>query len=246
MHHDQLKAMFDQQAASYDQQWAKLVAFRDALHVLMASVFAKLPANARILCVGSGTGAEMIYLANRFPAWTFTAVEPAPRMLKICRERAEEHGFAARCVFHEGYLDSLPMNEAFDAATCLLVSQFILEPEARSNFFHSIALRLKPDAILASSDLACALTSDADLNLVDVWFRTMAGADVPPDGLARMRAAYGRDVAVLPTKEIEAIIVAGGFESPIHFFQAGLIHAWYSRRAERLIPKPANTVASRV
>ncbi len=233
MHQDQLNAMFDQQAPSYDQQWSKLAAFRDGLHLLMGSIFHELPTNAAILCVGAGTGAEMVYLANRFPQWTFTAVEPSPVMLNTCRQRAEEHGFAARCSFHEGYLDSLPSTEPFDAATCLLVSQFLLEPPERANFFRTIAQRLKPNAILASSDLAADLKSDAQQDLLGVWFRTMAGADVPPDGLKRMREAYGRDVAVLPAREIEAIIVSGGFESPKQFFQAGLIHGWYSRRASR-------------
>jgi tRNA (cmo5U34)-methyltransferase len=234
MHPDQLKTLFDKQAPSYDQQWSKLAAFRDGLHLLMGSIFCELPVDSRILCVGAGTGAEMVYLANRFPQWTFTAVEPSGVMLNVCRKHAEEHGFAARCSFHEGYLDSLVPTEPFDAATCLLVSQFILEPQARSNFFRTIAERLKPHAILASSDLASDLKSPAYQNLLRVWFRTMAGADIPPEGLQRMREAYGRDVAVLPASEIEAIIVSGGFESPIQFFQVGLIHAWYSRRAARI------------
>lgn len=235
MHPDQLKALFDQQAPSYDQQWSKLAAFRDGVHVLMGSIFHELPVNSRVLCVGAGTGAEMIYLAERFPHWTFTAVEPSAVMLEVCRKHALEHGFAARCSFHEGYIDSLPATEPFDAATCLLVSQFILEPHERSNFFRAIAQCLKPDAILASSDLSADLKSDTYQNLLGVWFRTMAGADVPPEGLQRMREAYGRDVAVLPAREIEAIIISGGFESPIQFFQAGLIHAWYSRRATHVV-----------
>lgn len=234
MNHEQLKAMFDQQAPSYDQQWSKLAAFRDGLHMLIGSIFSELPISSRVLCVGAGTGAEMIYLAQRFPHWAFTAVEPSVLMLNVCRRRAEEHGFAARCSFHEGYLDSLPSTESFDAATCLLVSQFLVEQQARSNFFRTIAQRLQPNAILASSDLASDLKSEAYQSLLDVWLRTMATADVPPERLEQIRAAYGRDVAVLPAREIEAIIVSGGFESPIQFFQAGLIHAWYSRRTARI------------
>ncbi len=235
MQPDQLKALFDQQAPSYDQQWSKLAAFRDGLHLLIGSIFCDLPAHASILCVGAGTGAEMIYLAKRFPHWTFTAVEPSAVMLNVCRQRAQEHGFAARCYFHEGYIDSLPGAEPFDAATCLLVSQFILQPQERSNFLRSIAQRLKPDAILASADLASDLKSAAHQNLLGVWFRTMAGADVAPEGLQRMREAYGRDVDVLPATEVQAIIAAGGFEAPIQFFQAGLIHAWYSRRSAHIV-----------
>jgi tRNA (cmo5U34)-methyltransferase len=61
--------------------------------------------------------------------------------------------------------------------------------------------------------------------------KTIAGADITPEGIEQMCAAYRRDVAVLPAPRIESIIVSGGFESPVRFFQAGLIHAWYARRA---------------
>ena len=50
------------------------------------------------------------------------------------------------------------------------------------------------------------------------------------EALARMRRAYAQDVGVLPAAEIASIIAAGGFELPVQFFQAGLIHGWVSRR----------------
>ena len=78
----------------------------------------------------AGTGQELVYLAEKFPRWRFAAVEPSAPMLAVCRRKAEERGVAPRCVFHEGYLDSLPPSAPFDAATSLLVSQFILDPEA--------------------------------------------------------------------------------------------------------------------
>ena len=232
MDREQLKSTFDQQAPNYDQQWAKLAAFRDGLHILAGAIFRELPDDARVLCVGAGTGAEIHYLATRFPGWTFTAVEPSARMLDACRQRAQDHGYLARCAFHEGYLDSLPATEAFDAATCLLVSQFILEQPARADFFRGIAQRVRPGGILVSSDLSADVASDSYRSLLDVWLRTMAVADVPPEGLERMREAYRKDVAILPAREVEALLVSGGFESPVQVFQAGLIRAWYSRRSQ--------------
>ncbi|MGH8282323.1 MAG: class I SAM-dependent methyltransferase [Gammaproteobacteria bacterium] len=234
MQREELEANFNQQAASYDARQAKVAPVRDGLHLLIQAVLSELPGDANILCVGAGTGAELVYLAEKFPRWHFTAVEPAASMLEVCRRRAEELGIAPRCQFHEGYLDSLPLSDLFDAATCLLVSQFILERDARSDFFRTIAQRLKPGGILASSDLASNVRSATYQSLLDVWFQMMKATDVSPEGFERMRTTYSRDVAVLPPDDIEAIIVAGGFEAPIQFFQAGLIHAWYSKRASNL------------
>lgn len=230
MDREQIKSTFDQQSATYDQQWTKLAAFREALLILVGSIFAKLPHDARVLCVGAGTGAEMQSLAERFPGWTFTAVEPSSGMLDACRRRAEAHGFAHRCTFHEGYMDSLPAGEPFDAATSFLVSQFILDPGERSGYFHAIAQRLRPGGLLASSDLASDLASPAQQGLLEAWFHTMAASDVPPEALQRMRAAYESDVAVLPPARVASILRDGGFDDPVQFFQAGLIHGWYASR----------------
>jgi len=231
MRNDEIKAIFDQQASSYDAQWAKTAPIRDGLHFLLESVFAELPTNARILCVGAGTGEEMTYLAKRFPQWSFAAVEPSGAMLNVCRDKAEKEGFISRCYFHEGYLDSLPNEEKFDAATCFLVSQFILEPEIRSDFFRTIACRLRPGGVLASSDLASEVDSADYKALLRVWLNMMAAAGIPPEGLERMRNAYSKDVAILPPAVVASIIESGGFEVPVQFFQAGLIHAWFSKCA---------------
>lgn len=135
MDQDEIAVLFDRQAASYDAQWAKTAPIKNCLYFLLDSLFAELPADARFLCVGVGTGAELAHLAQRNPAWQFTAVEPSGPMLDVCRQRAEKEGFPSRCHFHEGYLDSLSAIGSHDAATCLLVSQFILDQQARSEFF---------------------------------------------------------------------------------------------------------------
>jgi tRNA (cmo5U34)-methyltransferase len=226
----ELEAVFDQSASGYDPQWAKLDPLRDALQLLMAAVFCELPDDARVLCIGVGTGSELIDLAQRHTGWRFTAVEPSVPMLDVCRRKAEANGVADRCVFHAGYLESLPPSGAFDAATSLLVSQFILDRAARSNFFRETGERLRPGGALISADLAADTASPDYERLLEIWSRVMRGADVLPDGLARIRAAYDRDVAVLPPEEVAAIIAAGGFDPPVQFLQTGLIHAWFAQR----------------
>jgi tRNA (cmo5U34)-methyltransferase len=234
MQNEKITAIFDQQASSYDEKWGKLAPINGALHLLTAAVLSEVPSTARILCVGAGTGAEILYLAKKFPGWQFTAVEPSTAMLDVFRRRADEHGIASRCVFHSGYLDSLPFTGSFDAATTFLVSQFILERQVRSKFFQEIAERLQPQGILVSSDLAGDMSVATNTPaLLDVWFQLMRnGESLPsPDAVEKMREAYTRDVAVLPPGDIQDIIMLGGFDSPVLFFQAGMIHAWCAKRS---------------
>lgn len=227
---DEITALFDQQAAGYETQWAKTLPIRDCLHLLLQSAFAELPAEAHVLCVGVGTGAELAYLAQNNPGWRFTAVEPSVAMLEVCRQLAFKQGFAERCQFHEGYLESLSAVEMFDAATCFLVSQFLIDPQARSAFFREIAVRLKLGGLLASSDLAAEIESPEYEVLLRAWMHMMAAADISPETLNRLRTAYSRDVAVLPPGRVATLIESAGFAPPVPFFQAGLIHAWLSQR----------------
>jgi tRNA (cmo5U34)-methyltransferase len=230
MDNEQLKTLFDKQAPQYDTQWVRMAAMNDALYFLLESVFAELPADARILCVGVATGTELITLAQKHPNWHFTALEPSGAMLDVCRQRVEEAGLMARCTFHEGYLSTLPTVEKHDAATCFLVSQFILDRSERTQFFAEIANQLKAGGILASSDLSSSNSVASYDALTQIWQYVMSNADVTPEMLKRMREAYAKDVAVLPADEVAAIIQAGGFEAPVPFFQAGLIHAWFAKR----------------
>lgn len=231
MQNQQSPNLFDQKAAaSYDEKTALWASSRDALFSLMRLIFAELPAEARILCVGVGTGTEMIALARAFPQCQLTAVEPASAMLDICRQKAEENGITSRCTFHEGYLDSLPSSAPFDAATCLLVSQFLKEAEERSNFFGQIAQRLRPGGVLISSDLVLGLSPPVHQSLFEVWLRMLGGSNWSEEDIEKMRAAWRLHIAALTPPEIEAIIAAGGFDTPVLFFQTLFIHAWFSKR----------------
>ncbi|HEU4408483.1 MAG TPA: class I SAM-dependent methyltransferase [Polyangiaceae bacterium] len=220
-----------EQAAGYDQQFARLAPVRDALQLVARLALSDLPPDARVLCVGAGTGLELLDLALAFPGWRLTAVEPSAPMLAICRQKVEASGLAGRCTLHEGYLDSLPPQPPFDAATALLVSHFMVRPDARRDFFAQIAARLRPGGALVSADLAIGASPGGFERLFEVWARAMGHAGVTPERVAAMRASYGRDVAVVAPGEVERLIADAGFEPPVQCFQALMIHGWCTTRS---------------
>lgn len=231
MAHPSSPVVFDeQQAAAYDERFARLAPLRDSLHLLTGLVLEALPVEAQVLCVGAGTGLEVQALAERFPRWRFTAVEPSGPMLAICRKRTEAAGFAGRCRFFQGFVHELPEAAEFDAATALLVSQFLPERAQRVQFFREIARRLRPEGCLIAADLSAGESDEHYASLLEMHCRMMRFSGVPEDKLEAMRAVYGREVAVLPCREMEAIIREGGFPAPMRFAQHLLIHGWYARR----------------
>ena len=213
-------------APFYDERATKFVPVRDALNFLVRLFLADLPSASRILCVDAGTGAELLDLATAFPGWRFTAVEPSPPMLEICYRKVDEAGIASRCHFHEGYLDSLPGAEPFNAATALLVSQFLIDSNQRRDFFDQIAKRLRPGGHLINADLASSLHSSALESLFEIWLRSHGQT---PEAAKASQKGWGKDVAVSRAEEIESIIAGAGFERPILFYQALFIHAWHAR-----------------
>lgn len=226
MQPEQLTALFDQQAAGYDSQAQRREPIENALQFLLQAVFADLPEYAHLLCVGVGTGQETIALARHFPGWRFTLVEPSAGMVEVCRQNLMDAGISSRCDVQLGYLESLSPAQQFDAATCFLVSQFLVDRIARQKFFRQIAQRLKPNAILASSDLVFDTGSsmyDASLKL---WQRISTQTIATAEQLERMKKAYATDVGVMSMFELARIVRAGGFDEPLPFFQAGLVQAW--------------------
>jgi len=211
-------------ATSYDEQREKLKPIKDALHLCMKMILLKLPKDAKVLCVGAGTGSELIYLAEEFPKWKFTVVEPSPEMMKICYEQTQKNDITSRCTFHEGYLETLSYNGQFDVATSILVSHFIVSEEERVKYFSNIAKVVKPDGYMINADLSADMLDFTYTGLLDIWVNMHDYAKMPAN-----IESFGHNVALLSTEKIESMIIAGGFKNPILFYKTLFIQAWYSK-----------------
>ena len=218
-------------AAKYDNSFAKLSSFKEALHILTGSSLTGLPADARLLCVGAGTGAELLYLAAAHPGWSFTALDVSEPMLDVCKQRVEEAGWSDRCSFHVGPVDTLQCAQSYDAATSLLVSQFILDEPKRREFFEGIHARLCSGGRLVTADLACDVDSPDSAGLVETWRGALQYNGASEEELDRSFEAYRGAVAVVSEAKVASLLAEAGFHRVTRFFQAGLMHAWHARRA---------------
>ena len=228
---DKASEMFDQKMAdAYDDRFSKISPIRVNLDFLIRLVLDDLPDDARVLCVGVGTGTEIVELANAYPRWRFTGVDPSAPMLEVCRAKVGRHGLTARCELVHGYVSDLPPGGAFDAVLCLLVTQFVLDTSERQKMFDVMAGQLRPGGYLVNAEISDDMSSPEFGDIAEKW-KTMhryAGATAPEtENIVNMLRQH---VAVAPPSVIERYLRNSGFSRPVQFFQSLLIRAWYARK----------------
>ena len=221
---------FDRELAdAYDRRNAGLKPISDSLHFLMRLALADAPADARVLCVGVGTGAEILALADAFPGWSFLGVDPSAEMLAVGRHRLSEAGVLGRCELFHGYVDDVA-ETGFDVVISLLVAHFIRR-DARPAFYAAIAHRLKPGGRYLSAEISGDLDAPEFPAMLADWKQVQTLMGATPESLDRLGDMMRDVLGVLPPAETESLWRDAGFPLPVPFFQAFMIRGWHARRA---------------
>lgn len=225
-----VSVIFDEaRAEAYDEQFGRMGDIKATLHLLMLGSFHSLPADARILVAGAGTGAEVRFLAPQFPFWRFTLIDPSAPMLAVARRHAAAEGFLDRCTFHADYVSATQV-EAHDAATSILVSHFLTDAAARQAYFEDIAARLKPGGKLYTVDLCADESAPSFGEIMGLWLDLLRHGGVPDENIEHYRQAYGRDFSAHEPDEFERLVEAAGFTPPAPVFQAALMRGWIAAK----------------
>ena len=227
-------AKFDpSRAAEYEKQSRIALAGYDACHELAACILAASlgsSPSATILVAGAGGTANEIVTAGKMgPDWRFVAVDPSRPMLDLAVSRVAAAGFMERTEAILGFVEDLPPDRIFDAATLIGVLHHLPGDEAKQAILHQIASRLRTGAPLI---LACnhyAYTSQP--LMLSAWGeRWRAHGETPEQVKVKLgKILQGADP---PHSEdaIVALLTAAGFQKPLRFFSSLFWGAWITRR----------------
>ena len=142
-------------ARVYDDRNQSFSPIRDCMLFLIDLVCKNVKPNARVLCIGVGTGTEIIFLANKYHDWTFVAVDPSQAMLDVCQEKLKQVNLLHRCEFIHGYVQEVPSDyNGFDVVLSLLVAHFV-KREEKDAFFKNMCERLVLGGQLITSEVTC-------------------------------------------------------------------------------------------
>jgi len=222
---------FDQKfSESYDERNRNLSPIFKNLHFLIGLVLADLPDNAHILCVGVGTGEEIVALSGAYPGWQFTGIEPSAPMAGICREKIQAMGLADRCTILNGYLSDPDEGTHYDAVLCLLVTHFITNHDERQLMFNDMYARLRAGGYLINADISDDMSSPQFQSILEKWKVMHKSSGASEQALENMEKALATHVSVVSKNKMESFLREAGFALPVQFFQSLLIRAWYSKK----------------
>lgn len=224
--------IFDEMGGeAYDQNNSFFKPIHDNLHFLNSLILKNLPTQARILCVGVGTGADIIELANGHKDWSFVGIDPAQSMLKKCEEKLQAKGLKERCELFHGYLSDYKTDQKFDAVLCLYVMHFIKDKRDRAAMYLDFSKFLKQDGYLIITEISTDTKSSAFDQQIENWKALHALTGASQEKLNDLPKVIGEQLAVQSPEVTEEMILENGFKKPVSFFQSFLIRGWYSRKA---------------
>ena len=217
-------------AKSYDQRIVQAIPGYAVLHKLAGTILAaELLKEASLLIVGAGTGMEILEWGPEHEAWHFTASDPSPDMLAIAKQKLTTASLLERISLHEGTVDQLPEDAAFDAATLLLVLHFLATDEERAALLEQIISRLAPGAPFLISSLF-GDTESTRYKKQMTWTKAWAirqGMD--PKQAEDHFSPTRKDLCVITEEHLKRLLRDAGFIDVQRFFQTAAFGAWIAR-----------------
>ena len=220
-------------ASEYARQSRIALAGYDACHDLAACMLAaslgSRPAN--ILVVGAGgTAQEIIAMAALEAQWRFIAVDPSAPMLEAAVQQLQADDLRHRTQVHLGYVEDLPADASFDAATLIGVLHHLKGDEPKRQILQSIQARLKPGAPLIVAGNHYAYASQP--LLLQAWGQRwrQQGASAEEVKAKLGKILQGADP---PHSEaaVQALLHEVGFGEATRFFSSLFWGAWLTCKA---------------
>lgn len=216
-------------AERYDERNSRLSSISDCMHFLIRLALTNLPTHAHVLCIGVGTGAEILSLSKEYPHWTFVGVDPSESMLEVCRNRLSAAGVLQRCELIHGYVDDVPFGENFDGALSVLVGHFV-KKDQKLGFYKAIYDRLRKEGQFVNAEISFDLESKEFPSMLKHWEGVQGLMGGTPESLMNLEHQLKNMLSVNSPEDTEELLRKSGFKLATSIFQAFMIKAWHGRK----------------
>jgi tRNA (cmo5U34)-methyltransferase len=206
----------------YDDKAHKIIPAYHSIYELTQHLLRdRLNKEARILVAGAGTGKEIIDCSQNNSLWSFTGFDPAEPMLSIARKKVAAASLENKISLVQGIIDDVTEKD-FDAATSILVMQFLPDDGTKLNFLKGISDKLKPGALIVLVDLEGEIGSYEYNTFNAAWKNQQLFIRGENDRVRKEFIIREKEVHFIPQKRIESLLEEVGFYKIHKFFKAYL------------------------
>jgi tRNA (cmo5U34)-methyltransferase len=207
-------------------------AYEEIFRLAHCCLKARLPEKADILIVGAGTGMEICEFAPLNPGWSFMGVDPSQDMLNITNKKLREKNLGNHIELFKGYVDDLEDNEAFDAATAILVMHFLKDDGSKLEFLKSINRRLKPGALFVLIDGFGDPESKEFSEKIASWKQYPLIHSIPEEIVeSAFNEVIMKMVRFVPETRILGLLNEAGFTGVFKYYSGFLYGGWMGFKA---------------
>lgn len=213
-------------AAHYEDLARKAVFGYDQLFIMALALLAEQQNDsANVLIAGCGTGMELITFGNLMPNWQLTGVDPSEEMIKRSKANIDIHGLSDRVTLHHGFVESLPKEEKYDAATLIFVLRFITEDRKKLSLFQDIAKRLRTGAKLIIVDQYGDQSSRDFQYVLKAWRNFMKLNGISSELVLKIAVqAIGK--SFFTESGIQKLLTEAGFSNANRFYNSFMHGGW--------------------
>lgn len=218
---------FDKKKAAHYEDLARKAVFGyDQLFIMALALLAEQQnESANVLIAGCGTGMELITFGNLMPNWQLTGVDPSEEMINRSKANINIHGLSDRVTLHHGFVESLPKEEKYDAATLIFVLRFITEDRKKLSLFQDIAKRLRTGAKLILIDQYSDSNIEHFEYMSKAWRNFMKLSGVPSELVLKIAVqAIGK--SFFTESGIQKLLTEAGFSNANRFYNSFMHGGW--------------------
>jgi len=210
-------------ANAYDENIMKVIPGYQTSHELSLCLLEDiLSDSSNILISGCGTGKEIVDYSKNNPQWRFLGFDPSEIMLATAKERMKANNCSERVRLVKGVIDNV-LETDFDAATSILVIQFLPSEDAIQEFLDKISAKLKPGAPFVLVYLEGDRTTDEYLVLNSAWKTQQLNTRNDDQTVIEEFKQRDKDMRYISQEQIELFLNKAGFSKPLKFYQAYLL-----------------------
>ncbi len=221
----------DKHASIYDAKIREVIRGYSEMHDLSYYLLKDtLEPNASILVSGVGTGHEAIIYATGQKGWQIVGVDPTSEMVQSSKNKIEQFEIGNRVKIIKGKVENIE-DSNFDAATSILVMQFLKDNGDKEQYLQEISKRLKKGSKIILIDLEGDKNSQNFNLLLSAWKCHQFNTRKDKEQTIKDFEHVDSDLQFIPEERITELLQLSGFKKICKFYKSYLLGGYMAEKA---------------